>query len=110
MDDCIFCKIIKKELPSKIEFEDDDFIVIHDIHPAAQLHLLVIPKKHLEGIADLGVQECELLGKVYSVINKLVLEKRLTEDYYRVVTNGGKSQIVPHLHFHLLGGKWKRFV
>lgn len=110
MDDCIFCKIIKKELPSTIEFEDEDIIVFHDIHPSADLHLLIVPKIHLEGIQNIGSEHEELLGRVFTVINKLVTEKNLTDKNYRVVVNGGKSQIVPHLHFHLLGGKWYRFV
>lgn len=110
MSGCIFCKIVKKELPAKVEYEDEDILVFHDIHPAADLHLLVAPKEHFAGIEGLGVEQGELLGKIYRIINKFVLEKGLKNDYYRVVVNGGKSQIVPHLHFHLLGGKWKKFV
>ena len=110
MGDCIFCKIIKKELPAKVEYEDDMLIVFHDTHPAADLHLLIVPKSHLSGIQDLGMEQGELLGKIFMVINKLVKENNLTDKNYRVVVNGGKSQIVPHLHFHLLGGKWNRFV
>ncbi len=110
MENCIFCKIIKKRLLAKVEFEDEQLIVFHDIHPAADLHLLVVPKHHLAGIQELDEKQGRLLGKVYAVINKLVTEKGLADKNYRVVVNGGKSQIVPHLHFHLLGGKWKKFV
>lgn len=93
-----------------MEFEDGDIIVFHDIHPVADLHLLIVPKIHLSGIGDLGSEQSELLGKIFAVINRLVVQKHLTDKNYRVVINGEKSQIVPHLHFHFLGGKWNKFV
>ncbi|MBI4035845.1 HIT domain-containing protein [Candidatus Daviesbacteria bacterium] len=108
MDNCIFCKIIRKEIPKDFEFESEKLVVFADINPAADIHLLIVPKQHIGGILDLGVEQGVLLAEIYSTVNKLVKEKGLESDLYRVVVNGGKAQHVPHLHFHLLGGEWKK--
>lgn len=110
MSDCIFCKIINKEIPKQFDYESDSLVVFPDINPSADLHLLIVPKKHIGGIRDIGENLANLLAEVYQTANKLVKENNLTEDLYRVVVNGGKAQHVPHLHFHLLGGNWKRMV
>jgi len=110
VEDCIFCKIIKGEIPSKKVYESDDVIAFHDIHPSADLHILVVPKEHLGGIINLDDKHSKLLSKIYQAVNQLVVENNLKDNVYRVVVNGGKAQIVPHLHFHLLGGKWRKFV
>ena len=110
MDHCIFCKIVKKELPSKTVFESEDIIAFYDINPAADIHILITPKEHIGGVADIDESKAELLVKVYKVIQKLVTDNSLQDDHYRVLVNGGKAQIVPHLHFHFLGGKWRKFV
>lgn len=108
--DCIFCKIIKGEIPKKFDYESENLVVFPDINPSAKIHLLIVPKKHIGGIEDLGKGQGNLLEEIYEVANKLVKDNNLTNDLYRVVINGGKSQHVPHLHFHLLGGQWKKFV
>lgn len=108
--DCIFCKIIKKELPSKVAFEDNDIIAFYDINPAADIHILITPKEHMESFNDLDENYGKLLIQVYKVAQQLVVDNNLKEGYYRVLINGGKAQIVPHLHFHFLGGKWSKFV
>lgn len=110
MDNCIFCKIINKQIQSNIIHESDSLVVFPDINPSADLHLLIVPKRHIGGIGDIGRNWANLLAEVYQTANKLVKENNLTEDSYRVVVNGGKAQHVPHLHFHLLGGNWKRMV
>lgn len=110
MDNCIFCKIIKGEIPKEFTLTTDSLVVFPDINPSADLHLLIVPKMHIKGIREIGKEHTGLLSEVYAVINKLVDENHLTEDSYRVVVNGGKAQHVPHLHFHLLGGQWKKYV
>ncbi|MBI2018840.1 HIT domain-containing protein [Candidatus Daviesbacteria bacterium] len=110
MDNCIFCKIIKKEIPKDFNYESENLVVFPDINPSADLHLLIVPKMHIGGIGEIGEEQTKLLGEIYAIVNKLVLENKLTDDAYRVVVNGGKAQHVPHLHFHLLGGQWKKFI
>ncbi len=110
MAGCIFCKIIKKEIPSNIVLEDDDIIAFHDIHPSADIHILIVPKVHIESFRDLEVHHKDVLLKVYEVATKLVDQFNLGDRAYRVVVNGGKAQEIPHLHFHFLGGNWKKNV
>ena len=110
MNDCLFCNIIAGKISARFVFESDHLVVFPDIHPAADLHLLIVPKEHIGGIREIGGDKGKLLTEVYKTVGKLVEENNLTEDYYRVVVNGGKSQHVPHLHFHLLGGKWDKMV
>lgn len=110
MDSCIFCKIIKGEIPKEFDFESENLVVFPDIDPSADLHLLIVPKKHVSGMRDLTEKDAQLLTEVYQVVNKLVDQNSLTDKLYRVVVNGGKAAHVPHLHFHLLGGQWKKMV
>lgn len=108
--DCIFCKIISGEIPKEFTYQTDRLVVFPDINPSADIHLLIVPKQHIRGIGEVGEKDTQLLAAVYTAINKLVKENNLTDDLYRVVVNGGKAQHVPHLHFHLLGGQWKKYV
>ncbi|MBU1000328.1 HIT domain-containing protein [Patescibacteria group bacterium] len=110
MSDCIFCKIIKKEIPKEFIYESEEVVVFEDISPSADFHLLIVPKKHIGGIKDLTDSDGSLLTEVYRVVNKLVVDNNLGNDLYRIMLNGGKAQHIPHLHFHLLGGQWKRAV
>ncbi|MBI2338269.1 HIT domain-containing protein [Candidatus Daviesbacteria bacterium] len=110
MDNCIFCKIIRKEIPKKFEYESETLVAFFDINPSADIHLLIVPKTHIGGVGDITSEHSVLLIEIYQVINKLVAENNLEDDLYRVVVNGGKAQHVPHLHFHLLGGRWKKMV
>lgn len=107
MEDCIFCKIIKREMPSDIVYEDDEIIAFKDIQPAAPIHILVIPKKHIASLVELSKEDEILIGKIYTVINKVADEQGVKEKGYRVIVNCGKDggQEVGHLHFHLLAGK-----
>lgn len=106
MDDCLFCKIIKGEIPSQKVYEDDEILAFKDIHPAAPVHILVIPKKHIDSIAKMEKEDELLIGKIYTVINKIAEEQGVKEDGFRVIVNCGKNggQEVMHLHFHLLAG------
>lgn len=110
MDECIFCKIINKEIPKEFDFESDSLVVFEDINPSADVHLLIVPKEHIESMKHLSKDHGELLTKIYETVNKLVSERKLEDGFYRVVVNGGKAQHIPHLHFHLLGGNWKKMV
>ena len=107
MENCIFCKIIKKEIPSDVVYEDSEIIAFRDINPVAPVHILVIPKKHISSLVDLKPEDEILIGKIYAVINKIVEQEGIKEKGFRVVVNCGEDggQEVKHLHFHILGGK-----
>ena len=106
MEDCIFCKIIKGEIPSQKVYEDEDILAFKDINPLAPVHILVIPKKHIETTNDLEQSDEPTIGRIFTIIKKLAKENNL-ENGYRVVNNCGEDggQEVKHLHFHLLGGR-----
>ena len=106
MEDCLFCKIIKGEIPSTKVYEDEDILAFEDINPAAPIHTLVIPKKHITSLAHMEKEDEEIIGKIYGVINKIAEEQGSKENGYRVIVNCGKDagQEVMHLHFHLLAG------
>ncbi|HHV65493.1 MAG TPA: histidine triad nucleotide-binding protein [Peptococcaceae bacterium] len=107
MADCIFCKIVKKEIPSEVLYEDEEVLAFKDINPVAPVHVLVIPKKHLISVNDLVDQDVSLIGNIFIVIKKLAAQLGIAESGFRVVTNTGpdSGQVVGHLHFHLIGGK-----
>lgn len=107
MEDCIFCKIINKQIPSQILYEDEEIIVFKDIEPVAPVHVLIVPKKHISSVMELSKEDQILVGKIYSVAQKLAVELGVSETGFRVVTNCGENagQTVKHIHFHLLGGK-----
>ncbi len=106
MNDCIFCKIIAGEIPSKKLYEDELCLAFYDIQPLAPQHFLVIPKEHLTGANEINSDNAALVGHIFAVIAKLTAQLNFS-DGYRVVTNCGEDagQTVKHLHFHVLGGK-----
>jgi histidine triad (HIT) family protein len=107
MEDCIFCKIINGEIPSEKVYEDEEILAFKDINPAAPVHILVIPKKHIKSLLEVNEEDSKIIAKIYEVINKIVKDMKMEEDGFRVIVNCGKDagQEVMHLHFHLLGGK-----
>lgn len=107
MEDCLFCKIIKGEIPSTKVYEDDEILAFKDINPLAPVHILVIPKKHISSLVDLKLEDEKVVGKIYTVINKIAKQENISEKGFRVVVNCGEDggQAVKHLHFHILGGK-----
>ena len=107
MDDCIFCKIIKGEIPSEKVYEDDEVLAFKDINPAAPIYILVVPKKHIESLLKLEDDDYELVGKIQKVINKLAKDLNIEQEGFRVIVNCGKDagQEVMHLHYHLLAGR-----
>ena len=106
MEDCLFCKIIKGEIPSTKVYEDEEILAFNDINPAAPIHILVIPKKHITSLAHMEKEDEAIVGRIYGVINKIAEEKGFKESGYRVIVNCGKDagQEVMHLHFHILAG------
>jgi len=104
---CIFCKIINKEIKTDLVYEDDKFIAFNDISPVAPLHLLIIPKKHIESINHLAKKDRELVGELFLTAQKIAKEQKVDQTGYRLIINVGKDagQTVSHLHLHLLGRK-----
>lgn len=104
----VFCKIINKELPAEVVLEDEDFLVIKDIHPQAPVHVLIIPKRHLDAIHQATSHEdLDVLGKMLEMAARAAQHLGVAEQGYRLILNQGASagQLVPHLHLHLLAGK-----
>jgi histidine triad (HIT) family protein len=106
MDDCLFCKIGKKEIPSKIVYEDAQIFAFEDIQPQAPNHILICPRKHVISLTEATEEDAEMLGRLQLVAAKLAGERNLTSGYRTVLNNGrGAGQSVFHLHLHLLGGR-----
>lgn len=107
MENCIFCKIIEGEIPSKKAYEDDQVLAFYDIDAKAPVHVLIIPKKHIESVLALQSGDGALVAHIFEVAGKLARELGVDESGFRIVSNIGKDggQTVPHLHFHLLGGR-----
>ena len=103
--DCIFCKIIAGEIPSKKAYEDESMLAFYDINPQAPVHILVIPKEHIPSVDGVNAQNSAVVAKIFETIPKIAAEAGLTNGY-RVITNCGEDacQTVKHLHFHILGG------
>ncbi len=103
---CIFCKIIQKEIPAEIVFEDEELLAFKDMHPLAPVHVLIIPKRHIESINDLAGQDVELAGKLIIVAKQLAHELDIAEKGYKLLFRVGRDggQEVPHIHLHLIGG------
>ena len=108
MSDCIFCKIVKGEIPSKKLYEDEEFLAFYDVNPQAPVHFLVIPKKHIRSIMDLDAADSALLGRLLYKAQELAKDNGCSENGARFVINckshGG--QTVDHLHVHVLGGRY----
>ncbi len=108
---CLFCKIINKEIPSEVVLENENFLAFHDINPKAPVHVLAIPKKHVDSFNEV---EPELMSAMTKFIQELAKEMNINKDGYRVITNVGNNgaQEIKHLHFHVVGGaklKWDHF-
>lgn len=107
MSEDLFLKIIDREIPADIIYEDNTVLAFRDINPQAPLHVLVIPKKHLRTLNDVRDEDEETLGKLLNVARKIAREEGVADDGYRVVMNcnEGAGQTVFHIHLHLLGGR-----
>jgi histidine triad (HIT) family protein len=106
VSDCIFCSIVKGDIPTSKIYEDDKVIAFNDITPQSPVHILIIPKEHIPSIIGID-NNGDIISHIFSVINKIAKEKGLDKKGYRIVNNYGEEggQTVPHLHFHLLGGR-----
>ena len=105
MTDCLFCRIVRGDIPARKVFEDDLVIAFHDINPARPMHLLVVPKRHIESLQTVTAADEPVLGRMLAVANQLANENG-SPDGFRVIINNGRvgGQEVAHLHAHLVGG------
>jgi len=104
--DCLFCKIINKEMPANIVYEDNEVIALKDIHPLAPVHVLIIPKKHIASIIDIKKEDIELIGKLILAAKNIADDFKLSKDGYKLLFRVGShgGQVVEHIHLHLIGG------
>ena len=107
MEDCIFCKIIKGEIPAEKVYEDEEIIAFKDIHPAAPIHVLIIPKKHIATLMNIENEDTVLMGKIIQTTKKIAKQLGIEENGFRLIANCGpdSGQEVMHIHFHLLAGR-----
>lgn len=107
MSDCLFCKIVNKEVPSEIIYEDDRLMAFKDINPVAPIHVLIIPKKHISDLMALEAEDEGLMGHIVMTAKKLAAELGVGESGFRLINNCKKhgGQVIYHLHFHLIGGR-----
>lgn len=105
--DCLFCKIAAGEVPADVVHQDEHVVAFRDISPKAPTHVLLIPRRHVVSAKELGAQDAEMLGRLFSVAAQIARDAGVAESGYRLVTNvgSGAGQSVFHLHFHLLGGR-----
>lgn len=105
--DCIFCKIVKKELPKEFILETDQVMVFPDIAPVAPVHLLVVPKNHIRefgALGELGDEDWQIWQEMVKILIELIRKYELINKGYRIITNGGGAQLIDHFHIHLMGG------
>ena len=104
--DCIFCKIIQKKIDAKVVFENKEIIAFKDIHPIAPVHILIIPKQHIESINDVKSEDAKLLGNMIVTAKNIAEELNISEGGYKLLFRIGKNggQEVDHIHLHLIGG------
>ena len=109
MEECIFCKIIKREIPSSLVYEDENVLAFNDINPQAPIHIIVVPKRHVANVLE---ADGETIKSLFQAINKIAKEKEIEKSGFKIITNCGKDagQTVNHLHFHILARKksWRK--
>lgn len=107
MADCLFCRIIRREIPGKIVYEDDELLAFEDINPQAPTHLLIVPKRHIESLNALADDDDRIVGAMVRRAAALAKERRISGGGYRTLfnTNRDAGQTVFHIHLHLLGGR-----
>ncbi|PIU32964.1 histidine triad nucleotide-binding protein [Candidatus Woesebacteria bacterium CG_4_10_14_0_2_um_filter_39_14] len=105
MKDCLFCKIIKGEIPTEFLYQDENVVAFHDLHPKAPVHILIVPKKHIDKLQDISDNDKELLGQLLLAAKKIAGQEKIGEGFKIVINCGQKGgQEIFHLHVHLLGG------
>lgn len=107
MENCIFCKIIHKQIQSEVLYEDEDLIVFKDVKPSAPIHLLIVPKKHIASVNDIVEDDVNMVGRIVYRAKKMAEEQGVAQKGYKLIFNCGKEggQVIDHIHLHLLGGK-----
>jgi histidine triad (HIT) family protein len=107
VNDCLFCRIAAGDIGATLVHEDDEVVAFRDINPQAPVHVLAIPRRHVESVAVLGEEDGPLLGRLFAVLSRVARDEGIAASGFRIVTNAGPDagQSVPHLHFHLLGGR-----
>ncbi len=107
MPDCIFCEIVNKRMKSEMIHEAEELVAFKDINPQAPVHVLVVPRKHIDSVQDINQNDAELIGKMILVAKKIAEANNIDKDGYRLVINNGINggQTVSHLHLHILGGR-----
>lgn len=105
MDDCVFCKIVRGEIPGRKVYEDADVLAFHDIHPVAPVHFMLVPKLHVASLMEAGEEHATLLGRMLLLAPRLAREQGLKDGFRTVINTGrGGGQEVFHLHVHIIGG------
>lgn len=106
-EDCIFCKIVKGEIPSTKVYEDEEILAFNDLHPKGPVHILIVPKKHFATMNDIPDADLPLVGKIFGVVKNLAKKTGVDQTGYRTLVNTNKhsGQVVFHVHWHLIGGK-----
>lgn len=105
MDDCIFCKIVRGEIPSKKLYEDGEVIAFHDIRPIAPVHFMLVPRQHVNSLLDCAAEHAGLLGRMMLLVPKLAVEQGLGQGFRTMINTGrGGGQEIFHLHVHVFGG------
>jgi histidine triad (HIT) family protein len=106
MRDCIFCKIVKKEMAADILYENEDLLAINDIYPLAPVHVLIIPKKHIRSVTDITEEDESLMGSLLLAAKKLAEDLNIARQGYKLLIRAGEhgGQEINHLHLHLIGG------
>jgi histidine triad (HIT) family protein len=105
--DCIFCKIVNGDIPADFIYQDESVLAFRDINPQAPTHILIIPKKHIERISDIDIEDADLVSKMVLAAKKIAQDESISESGFRLVFNNNKDagQEVFHIHLHLLGGR-----
>lgn len=106
MEDCIFCKFANKKISKDFIYEDEDILAFEDIHPLAPIHILIIPKRHIESVVDLTEENIELMGRIILTAKKIADKVGISENGYKLLFRVGRhgGQEVKHIHLHLIGG------
>ena len=107
MTECLFCRIVARQAPADIEYEDDAVLAFRDIYPKAPVHVLIIPKRHIVSVQDVLPEDAELIGRCFVVARRIGELKGFAERGYRITVNCGPEggQVVSHVHFHFLAGR-----
>lgn len=108
MEDCVFCRMVAKDIGCDLVAERPNAIAVRDINPQAPVHVLILPREHISSVQQLGAERCDLLTDVFALVNEITVSEGIAQTGFRLVLNSGEDggQDVDHIHFHLLGGRF----